>query len=210
MIKKRKIENNEDLKVEDIQEVKVIDIKEQEKKVEEENLEPEPEYEMNYKLFFIISLGIIFAYIINKAANYSFYQYAPKLYKRKNFRIVFLIIYVGSYVLSLIFYFFFHYQIMVVKEIENYEDDEEKIKSGFYRFCGFLMFYEKVPIDNRNDAEKNDEKKKKKKKKQKMIQILMKKLILNVQIYVARYLFQAIEIVKRKINLRDLFVLHVN
>ena len=38
----------------------------------------------------------------------------------------------------------------------------------------------------------------------------MKKLILNVQIYVARYLFQAIEIVKRKINLRDLFVLHVN
>ena len=99
---------------------------------------------------------------------------------------------------------------MVVKEIENYEDDEEKIKSGFYRFCGFLMFYEKVTIDNRNDKEKNEEKKKKKKKKQKMIQILMKKLILNVQIYVARYLFQAIEIVKRKINLRDLFVLRVN
>ena len=53
-------------------------------------------------------------------------------------------------------------------------------------------------------------KKKKNKKKQKMNQILMKKLILNAQIYVARYLFQAIEIVKRKINLRDLFVLHVN
>ena len=162
-------ENNEELKVEDIQEVKVIEIvkKEPEKKVEEETLEPEPEYEMNYKLFFIISLGIIFAYIINKAANYSFYQYAPKLYKRKNFRIVFLIIYVGSYVLSLIFYFFFHYQIMVVKEIENYEDDEEKIKSGFYRFCGFLMFYEKVPIDNRNADEINDEKKKRTRKSKK-------------------------------------------
>ena len=163
--------NNEEQKVEDIQEVKVIEIvkKEPEKEVEEENQEPEPEpeYEMNYKLFFIISLGIIFAYIINKAANYSFYQYAPKLYKKKNFRIVFLIIYVGSYVLSLIFYFFFHYQIMVVKEIENYEDDDEKIKSGFFRFCGFLMFYEKVPIDNRNDAEKNDEKKNKAEEKAK-------------------------------------------
>ena len=133
--KNEKIEKNEDQKVEDIQEVKVIEIKEQEKKVEEKNLEPEPEYEMNYKLFFIISLGIIFAYIINKAANYPFYQYAPKLYKKKNFRIVFLIIYVGSYVLSLIFYFLFHYQIMVVKEIENYEDDDEKIKSGFFIFC---------------------------------------------------------------------------
>ena len=56
---------------------------------------------------------------------------------------------------------------MVVKEIENYEDDEEKIKSGFYRFCGFLMFYEKVPIDNRNADEINDEKKKKEQEKAK-------------------------------------------
>ena len=56
---------------------------------------------------------------------------------------------------------------MVVKEIENYEDDEEKIKSGFYRFCGFLMFYEKVTIDNRNDKEKNEEKKKRRRKSKK-------------------------------------------
>ena len=56
---------------------------------------------------------------------------------------------------------------MVVKEIENYEDDEEKIKSGFYRFCGFLMFYEKVPIDNRNADEINDEKKKRRRKSKK-------------------------------------------
>ena len=54
---------------------------------------------------------------------------------------------------------------MVVKEIENYEDDEEKIKSGFYRFCGFLMYYEKV--DNRKANEKNKEKQKKEEEEEK-------------------------------------------
>ena len=79
--KNENFENNEDQKIEDIQEVKIIGIKEPEKKVKE--IKIEPEYEMNYKLFFIISLGIIFAYSINKIINYLFYQYTPKLYKKK-------------------------------------------------------------------------------------------------------------------------------
>ena len=156
--KNENIENNEEQRVKDKQEVNVINIKKQEKKVKEDK--PENEYEMNHYLFIIISLGIIFAYIINKVVNYSFYQYSSKFFNKK-FELVFLLIYVGSYVISLIIYFAFHYQIMIVKEIENYEEDEKKIKSGFYRFCGFLMYYEKVPIDNRKKEDKNIEKPKK-------------------------------------------------
>ena len=153
--KKGNNENNEDQK----EKVIHIDIREQEKKVKEDKFEPK--YEMNYPLFIIISLGIIFAYIINKTANYSFYQKASKFFN-KHFELVFLIIYVGSYVLSLIFYFLFHYQIIVVKEIENYEEEyEEEIKSAYYRICGFLIYYEKVPIDNRKESEINEEKQKK-------------------------------------------------
>ena len=117
---------------------------------------------MEYSLFVTISLGILLAYILNKGANYLFYYKASKFFNKK-FKYVFIIIYVGSYVISLIFYLAFHYQIMLVKEIENYEEDEEKIKSGFYKICGFLIYYEKVPVDNRDKEVINEEKQKKKK-----------------------------------------------
>ena len=131
------------------------------KKREEQNEESELTYEYKTQLsiFFVISFGIIFAYAINKVANFAFYHYT-NLFKEK-FHYVFLLIYVGSYILSLIFYLLFHYQILVLKEIENIEEDEEKTKSGFYKVCGFLMYYEKVPIDNRNADEINKEKKSK-------------------------------------------------
>ena len=154
--KEKKNENNEDQNVKDMQEVKVIDIKEQEKKVVEDK--SESNNKMEYTLFIIISFGIIFAYIINKGANYLFYYKASKFFN-KNFKCVFIIIYVGSYVLSLICYFLFYYQIMLVKEIENYED-EEKIRSGFYKICGFLIYYEIV--DNRDKEILNEERKDKK------------------------------------------------
>ena len=140
-----------------------VNKEEKEKEKEKQNKKSKTKNELY--LFFVISLGIIFAYVINKAANFAFYQYTD-LFKKK-FHYVFLLIYVGSYILSLIFYLLFHYQILVLKEIENIEEDEEKAKSGFYKVCGFLMFYEKVPIDNRNEEEKNKEKENKKEEQKK-------------------------------------------
>jgi len=150
----KKKENNEGQRVKDAK-GKDIEIKKKEKKVKKDK--SKLNYEINYHLFFIISLGIIFAYIINKAANYLFYYKASKFYN-KNFEYVFLIIYGGSYLCSLAFYFGFIYRIMVVKEIENNKEEEEKIRSGFYRICGFLAYYEKFPKDNRTDEDKNKEK----------------------------------------------------
>ena len=152
--KKENIENNEDQKVE----VKVMKIekKEPEKKIEKDKLESD--HKMDISLFIIISLGIIFAYIINKGANYCFYYKASKFFNKK-FNWAFLIIYVGNYILSLICYFAFHYQILLVKEIENYEDEEKK-SSGFYKICGFLIYYEKV--DNRDKTILNEETQEKK------------------------------------------------
>ena len=160
--KKENNENNEDQKVEDRQEVKVIEIekKEPEKKVKEDKSESE-QHKMEYSLFIIISLGIILAYIINKGANYLFYYKASKFFNKK-FKWAFLIIYGGSYFISLICYLAFHYQIMLVKEIENYEDELKK-SSGFYKICGFLIYYEKVPKDNRDKKKINEERQKEKK-----------------------------------------------
>ena len=61
---------------------------------------------------------------------------------------IFIIIYDGSYIISLIFYLFFHYQIIVAKELVNTEEKEEKINSKYYRICGFLIYYEKELIDS--------------------------------------------------------------
>ena len=47
---------------------------------------------------------------------------------------------------------------MVIKEFENQEkEDEEKIKSEFFKICGFLIYYEKTSVDPNITNEKKDE-----------------------------------------------------
>ena len=150
-------ENNEEQIVKKFQEVKEVNEIDQEPKLKD----LKHKLEMQYKNFMIISLGIIFAYILNKLGNFLLYHFRSEFFDKK-FKKVFIAIYVGTYCLSLFCYLIFHYQIMVLKEIENYEEDEEdRIKSGFYRVCGFIMFYEKIPIDNRTEDDKNSYKQKK-------------------------------------------------
>ena len=147
---------NDEKKEEEIKEQVVQEIQEDKKEKEgeenrkekkEEKLILRPKYEMQTKLFMIIGIGIIFAYILNKLINYLFYRYSSKFFE-ENFELIFIIIYDGSYIISLIFYLFFHYQLIVIKELENTEEKEEKIKSKYYRICGFLIYYEKELIDS--------------------------------------------------------------
>ena len=108
-------------------------------------------------IFLIINIGIILAYVLNKLFNYLFYQYSSELYN-DNFELVFIIIYAGSYFISLIFYFLFHFQVMIIKQMEKEkEEEEEKIKQKFFRICGFLIYYEKTIVDNENKIEKIEE-----------------------------------------------------
>ena len=145
--KKEKSENDEEQKeeqkkdqvVQEIQEVKKEkEGKESKEEKEEKELFWEPKYEMQTDLFMIIGIGIIFAYILNKLINYLFYRYSSKFFE-ENFEMIFIIIYDGSYILSLIFYLFFHYQIILVNELENSEEKEEKIISKYYRICGNIL-----------------------------------------------------------------------
>ena len=145
--KKEKSENDEEQKeeqkkdqvVQEIQEVKKEkEGKESKEEKEEKELFWEPKYEMQTDLFMLIGIGIIFAYILNKLINYLFYRYSSKFFE-ENFEMIFIIIYDGSYILSLIFYLFFHYQIILVNELENSEEKEEKIISKYYRICGNIL-----------------------------------------------------------------------
>ena len=68
---------------------------------------------------------------------------------------MFVGIYVGNYILSLLLYFFFNIEKLLIR---NKEGRQYKLKMEFYKILGFIIYYEKYPINN----EENERKEKKK------------------------------------------------
>ena len=102
-------------------------------------------------LFIFLSFGIIIAYIINRGINILIYN-APQRFYEKNFINVFVSIYAGSYIISLLFYFLLNIDITLIKNRGDYYDETQV---EYYRILGFLIFFEKKPINNGEKEEKN-------------------------------------------------------
>ena len=107
-------------------------------------------------LFVFLSIGIIIAYIINRGINIIIYKFYKNIYE-EYFTAVFVTIYVGTYIMSLILYLFFNIEIILIKskKKKNYKN-----KIEFYKIFGFIIYYEKISIDNEikdeNEQEKNE------------------------------------------------------
>ena len=86
--------------------------------------------------------------MLNKSINYSFYRFWPKMYSDK-FEYVFILIYGGSYLFSLIAYLGLYYNLTIIEQIDKEEKNFKKIKRKFWRVCGFLIYYEKLIKDNK-------------------------------------------------------------
>ena len=179
-------ENKIKIKLEKQRENKEIEIENKSEKNQEENKTEEDQeiynqilaretrkkYNVEENIFLIISFGIIFAYVLNKLVNYLIYKKLSEFHN-KHFMEIFLLIYIGSYSLSLFFYLQFYIRIKIIEEIDDVGEDEEKIESNYYRFCGFLMYYEKLNINN--DEEEKKDKEKKQEKDDKIIEESIKK-----------------------------------
>ena len=136
------------------------DKKETKEKGDNKKETEESKYNIQFGIMILMSFGIIFAYILNKSINYFFYHYWGKMYHDK-FELVFVIIYAGSYFISLICYLGFYYHLTIIEEIDKEEKNFKKIKRNFWRVCGFLIYYEKLLKDNQeldNKQNNNDNK----------------------------------------------------
>ena len=161
-------ENKIIIEIHSIQEVDEVQKETRKQKTRKKSKKKGNNEESEYYIFLTINVGVIFAYILDKFINYLFYEFSPELYD-ENFQLVFIIIYAGSYFLSLIFYFLFHYQIMVIKEMEKEEENEDEIKRKFFRICGFLIYYEKLAVDNEDKNHENEDKKEQNNKPNKIV-----------------------------------------
>ena len=132
-------------------------------------------------LFIFLSLGIIIAYIINRGINIIIYKYYQNTYE-EYFTSVFVLIYVGNYIMSLIFYLFFNIEIILIKSIKkkNYKN-----KIEFYKIFGFIIYYEKISIDNEikdeNEQEKDEKEQEKDENEQNKVNLNQDNLIVNDQ-----------------------------
>ena len=139
-----KEENKEDIKEENKEENK----KENKKDKESNDEKTKHNYKIQHSILILISIGIIFAYMLNKSINYSFYRFWPKMYNDK-FEYVFILIYGGSYLFSLIAYLGLYYNLTIIEQIDKEEKNFKRIKRKFWRVCGFLIYYEKLIKDNK-------------------------------------------------------------
>ena len=98
--------------------------------------------------FITICIGIILAYILNRLINLLAYDLSGKSYD-DNFIIIFLSIYLVSYIISLIFYLFFFVKLAL---IDNQIESEKKFELNYWKFCGYLIYYEKRTLNNEENG----------------------------------------------------------
>ena len=95
----------------------------------------------NLNFFLVRCLGMVIAYILNRTTNLIIHACNQNLYK-EYFFIIFISIYLGSYILSIIFYLLL--ECLVASTIKHMENDKQN-KKEFYKICGYLLYYEKNP-----------------------------------------------------------------
>ena len=83
-------------------------------------------------------------YIFNRFTNLIIYCCSQKLYN-EYFSIIFISIYGASYIISIIFYLIF--EGLVASAIKHKENGNQN-KKEFLVICGYLLYYEKIPVNN--------------------------------------------------------------
>ena len=106
------------------------------------------------KYFYFLCVGIALAYIINKVINLVIHSSLSYRTYENYFLLIFLLIYLISFVICLLFYLLFRVSlkhIYMELEINNDDDKEESNNSKtqkFWKIFGFLLYYEKVILNN--------------------------------------------------------------
>ena len=95
---------------------------------------------------------MVLGYIFNRYINLIIYGCNQKLYN-EYFIIIFISIYGGSYILSIIFYLIF--EGLIASAIKH-EENEKQIKKEILTICGYLLYYEKIPVNNDKDYDIED------------------------------------------------------
>ena len=105
-------------------------------------------------LFFLLCIGLMLAYILNRGINIIIYTSSEQFYE-DHFIAIFFFIYIGCYIISLIFYLFFNIEIII---INNQMPKNEKKDQNYFRIFGYLIYYENIPVKNskKDLEEKND------------------------------------------------------
>ena len=86
----------------------------------------------------------MFGYIFNRFTNLIIYVCSQKLYN-EYFSIVFISIYGGSNIISIIFYLIFE---CLVGSALKHKENENQNKKEFLAICGYLLYYEKISVNN--------------------------------------------------------------
>ena len=134
----QKIDKNNDNKVNDPQ--------------RETNKKPSS-YKKEKKYFYFLCVGIVLAYIINKVINLVIHSSLSYSTYENYFLLIFLLIYLISYVICLLFYLLFRVSLKhIYMELEINNDDEDEANNSktqkFWKIFGFLLYYEKVILNN--------------------------------------------------------------
>ena len=115
-------------------------------KVNKKIQEKENKFEIlnNLNFFLVRCLGMVFGYIFNRFTNIIIYSCSQKLYN-EYFLIIILSIYGGSYIISIIFYLIF--DGLVASSLKHKENGKQN-KKQFLTICGYLFYYEKIPLND--------------------------------------------------------------